>query len=323
MWFKKAIGFMTGKISADRLSDAVLELLTDDVEEHEKQSNKIYVSDYLKFCDSVFNLVAYTQVFTPAATAKSMQAPPGIIELRNLLIEENKDRLHDAAVIASIAKQLQEYDYEYLRGDPSLGFLLKDKSLKIVRSKLFLMYGAEPGLEDKVDVTLIQNSLCEGWDLSKFPDMNNAQRAGSYNRGKETERGGYKVKEIYRATGNLKITDDDCGSTLGTMFKAKPGTEKQIIGFTVIEESGRQVKITKENVIDYMGNDVKLRSPMYCKSAETDYCVVCCGDRLSANPNGLAMEFTAYGSKFMDMFMQAAHAKALTVRELDFDRLLN
>lgn len=323
MWFKKAIPFMSGPISSKRLSDAVLELLEDDVEEHEREENHIYVSDYLKFCDAVFNLVAYTQVFTPAATSVSMQSPPGIKELRDLIVAENKDRLHDPAVIANIVKQLQEYDYEYLRGDPSLGFLLKDKSLKIVRTKLFLAYGAETGLEEKVDVTFIEKSLNEGWDIDKFPEMNNVQRAGSYNRGKETERGGAKVKEIYRVAGNLKIAEKDCGSVLGVDFESKPGTEKQLIGFTVIESDGTQNKITKSTVSGYMGRIVKLRSPMYCKSIETDYCEACCGDRLSTNPNGLAMEFTAYGSKFMGMYMQAAHAKALTVRELDFDRLLN
>lgn len=325
MWFGNAIEFMPGKISPGRLSDAVLGKLEDDPEDDSPRvQGKVYVSDYLNYCNSVFNLVAYTQVFTPASTEKSMQQAPGIKELRQMLIEENKDRLHDPAVVASISKQLQEYDLEYLRGDKSMGFLLKDKSLKIVRTKLFSIFGADPGLVQTVDVNLIEKPLVEGWDLTHFPDLNNSQRAGSYNRGKETENGGAKVKEIYRATGNLKITIDDCGSKLGTPYDAKPGTEKQIIGFTVLDENDRskQTKITKENVSQYIGKVIRLRSPQYCKAEETDYCKICCGDRLAAHPNAIAMEFTAYGSKFMDMYMQAAHAKELTVREIDYNRLL-
>lgn len=322
MWFGSRIEFMTGVITPKRLSANIPNMLTDDVPVEQRANDKIYVDEFLKFCKAAYSLVAYTQVFTPAATRKSMQSPPDIVMYRDILVKENEGRLHDPAVVADIAKKLQEYDAEYLRGDRSLKFLLKDKSLKIVRTKLFLMYGADPGLEQKVDVRLIEKSLSEGWDLDKLPDMIDSIRAGSYNRGKETENGGARVKEIYRAAGNLKITVEDCGSELGLPYLSDPKKPQQLIGFTLIDENKRQIKIDETNVGSYLGKVIRLRSPMYCKSSDTDYCQTCCGDRLSEHPNALAMEFTAYGSKFMDMFMQAAHAKALTVRELDYNRLL-
>lgn len=323
-WFGSRIEFMTGVITPDRASEAVLERLVDDPAEGQSiPEGKISVSEHIDFCNAAFNLTAYTQVFTPAATEKSMTAPPDIVELRSTIIARNKDRINDPAVIADIARQLQEYDYEYLRGDPSLGFMLKDKSLKLVRTKLFLMYGAEPGLEETVDLKLIERSLSEGWDIEKFPEMNNAQRAGSYFRGKETERGGAKVKEIYRAAGNMGIAIEDCGSELGVEFNSKGKDKKQLIGFTAIEPSGEQVKITEQNIGNYLGKVVKLRSPMYCKAEKTDYCAVCCGDRIATNPKGLPLEMTAYGSRFLDMYMAAAHAKALTTRKLEFSRLIS
>lgn len=322
LWFGDIIPFINGKIKPSTLSSEVLSRLEDDPDTiYDRKPGVIYVSDYLKFCDACFNLVAYTQVFTPGATEVSMAPPPDIKELRAILVEENKDRLHDPAVISDIIKQLQEYDLEWVKNDPSMGFMVIGKSLKIVRQKLFLTYGAEKGIDDGVDVSFIERSLSEGWDISKFPEMNNAQRAGSYNRGKQTELGGTKVKEIYRASGNFKIDVEDCKSQLGILYNANYGNSEQLIGFTAINGKEQEL-ITKENVGKYLGKVVKLRSPMYCKATGTSYCKVCCGKRLSINPNGLPLEFSDYGSKFLGMFMSAAHAKALTVKRIDFDRLL-
>jgi hypothetical protein len=246
-----------------------------------------------------------------------MTAPPGIAKLRNALIEANKDKLHDRAVVAEIAEKLQEADAEYLKGDRGEDFITSAKARKIVRPRLFLMYGAETGIEEKIDVDLIQNSLAEGWDIKKFPAMNNALRAGSYNRGKQTELGGEAVKDLFRASGNLKISSPDCGSTVGipTVITTKE-TEKYLGGFSLINDDGSTTKITKENVGNYLGKAIRLRSPMTCKNSHTDYCAVCLGDRLANNPTGLSMAVADYGSAFLAIYMSAAHSKGIQVAKL-------
>lgn len=276
----------------------------------------IYIDEYLRFCNGTFSTVAYTQIFTPAATRKTMTGPPGIKELRDKLVKENEGRLHDRAVVASIVEQLQKVDAEYLKGDRGLGFLISAKSKQIVRSKMFLSYGAETGIEEKVDVDFIQRSLTEGWDVSKFASMNNALRAGSYNRGKQTELGGEAVKDILRATSNMTISGKDCGSTYGIDDYYPQGEEKRLIGFSVIE-NGATVKVTKENVGEYMGKKLMRRTPMTCKMEKTDFCAVCLGDRLANTPTGLSMAIADYGSAFLAIFMSAAHSKGIRAKKLD------
>ncbi len=330
--FENKIPFMTGRISIKKIEKILEERITERpaplgkeltdtaVENGQVDPSKlpIYVDEYLKFCDGAFSLVGYTQLFTPADTRKTMTAPPGIVKLRNALIEANKDKLHDRAVVAEIAEKLQAADAEYLKGDRGEDFLTSAKARKIVRPRLFLMYGAETGIEEKIDVDLIQNSLAEGWDIKKFPAMNNALRAGSYNRGKQTELGGEAVKDLFRASGNLKISSPDCGSTVGipTVINAKD-TEKYLGGFSLINDDGSTTKITKDNVGNYLGKAIRLRSPMTCKNSHTDYCAVCLGDRLANNPTGLSMAVADYGSAFLAIYMSAAHSKGIQVAKLN------
>lgn len=276
----------------------------------------IYIDEYLRYCNGAFSTVAYTQVFTPAATKKTMTAPPGIIELRDKLVAENKDRLHDRAVVAGIVAKLQEADAEYLKGDRGLGFLVSDKSRKIVRSKMFLAYGAETGIEEKIDVDFVQRSLTEGWDIDKFASMNNSLRAGSYNRGKQTELGGEAVKDILRATSNMRISGEDCGSTIGVGDQYIAKNIDRLIGFTVIDGDA-QTKVTRANAGEYIGKRIVRRTPLTCKMEKTDFCSVCLGDRLSNSPTGLSMAIADLGSAFLGIFMSAAHSKGIKATRLN------
>lgn len=322
--FGSTIPFIKGRMSARAMEALILDLFEDDpVEGVAKRPGSIVVSEYITHCNAVFNLAAFTQLFVPAATYKTMTPPPDVARLRDELLLETVGRHHDATVVAGIAKELQAYDAAYLQGDPGMGFLTSEKALKIVRSKLFLMYGAEPGLLEKVDVTMITNSLTEGWDIEKFPEMNNALRAGSYFRGKQTELGGSAVKDLLRASSNMRITDKDCGSSEGVYITAYASEESKLIGYTAIEPTGEQNKITKENVGSYLAKAIKLRSGMFCKFKKTDYCATCLGDTLATNPTGISMAIADYGSTFLAIYMSAAHSKGLTVATLDWNGTLS
>lgn len=281
----------------------------------------ITTDEFLNFVNAAFYLRTFSQLFVPGATYKTMTAPPNNAELKAKLVAEFKDRLHDPAVVAMIAKKLQENDAEYLKGDLGEGFLITKKSREIVRSKKFLMYGAEPGIEEKSEVDTIVNSLEEGWDVSRFPAMNNALRAGSFNRGAQTQLGGESVKWLLRASSNIAITEEDCGSKLGvpTLF-----TEKNIDKyrrFTVLLDN-QQIVVNDETAPQLIGKKVMVRSPQFCRLEKTDYCACCMGPRLSLNPTAASTAVSGQGSEFMLLYMKAAHAKGLSLAELDLDEAI-
>ena len=330
--FFAKIRYQSGRISPDDVEKMILPRLMDDpdpavkhpmapinlpLETGNPEQSPIYVKEYLVMADAAFYLAGFTQLWVPAATRKAMTAPPGIAEFKAKLLEQYKDKLHDPAVIAKIDAELIKYDTEYLKGDLSEGFLIENKGRKVVRRKLFLMTGAEAGLEDGIDVDLIQNSLSEGWDINKFPIMNDSLRAGSYNRGAETMLGGEAVKWLLRASSNMMVTAPDCGSNLGVPVVLGDTNKKKYIGFSVVTPEGHE-KLDDESIGKYLGQKVMIRSPMFCRLEKTDYCAVCVGDRLAMNPTALSSAVSEYGSKFMLLFMKKMHGTQLALAHMDY-----
>ena len=320
--FGKKFPYQNGEVAADRLESVISKKLQDDPKDGSPLSDDyFYVSEYLRFTDGMFYLTGLSQICVWAASRRTLLPPPGIKQLRDKLIAENKDRLGELATIAKINKVLLEYDAKYLEGDKSgERFTSAGKARNVVRAKKFLMHGAESGMQgDGVNATLVPNSLMEGWDVKHFPVMNDSLRSGSFNRGAETMLGGVAVKWLYRATSNCAITEKDCGSQIGSVQTLRKDNIHQFMGMTIIDD-GQQVKLDQDETAGkYLGKTVMVRNPMYCQLEYTDYCVTCVGDRLAVNPYGLASATSDYGSTFLSLFMKAMHGKTLKTAKLDIN----
>ena len=320
--FGDKVKYIEGDVKASALEDQLVEILLDTPPEGAARDPKfIYVDEFVKFLNAMFALSAFSQLCVPACSPKSITAPPGIHALRDKLLKENKDRLHDPAVIAKIDEELVQHLRDYLKDDVSMGFLT-NKSFDVVRKKLYLMGGAEQSLESDTDFNLVTRSLSEGWSMKDFPALCTGSRAGSFNRGAQTELGGEAVKWLFRSASNLTITVDDCGSNMGNWFFAKKGEEHKLLGFNILIGKNQSVLVDKENVGEYMGKRVLLRSPMYCKLDKTDFCKACVGVRLSNSPTSLATAVAHYGDVFLGLFLKSMHSNQLELATLNIEEVL-
>lgn len=321
--FGNKLPYQTGQVKLGKIEEMIAPLLTDTPPEGvARTTDRLYVDEYLKFTDAVFYLSGFTQLWVPGASPRSMTRHPDTEKFRNELLTQYKDQLTDPAIIAKIDAALVKFDYEnWIKGDSSEGFLISKKSREIVRKKLFLMHGAEVGLEEKVDVELIPRSLSEGWDPAKFPAMNNSLRAGSFNRGAQTMLGGESVKWLLRASSNMRVTQEDCKTTLGIPFTVTDENQVSIVGrFMVNNARGGYMpptKIDEALAKNLIGKKILLRSPMFCALDLTDYCACCVGESLSKHETGLSIAVADYGSTFLSIYMAAAHAKGLSLAKLN------
>jgi hypothetical protein len=320
--FGKKVPYIAGRFMPSDLEDIILARLKDTPAPGEPREDKyIYIDEYLKYTNAAFFVDEFASICVPAATKKSLTQAPGSIELRNKLVEEYKDRLHVGEVGAIIAKKLQEHDRAWLGDDDSTNFMISKKSYEVVRSKKFLMLGAEAGLSESVNIDLIPRSLIEGWDVNKFPSMNNILRAGSYNRGHQTMLGGESVKWLLRGSSNINITLDDCKSTMGRRVFLSNANKKKYADFNIVGPEG-PIKLTEEVMPQFLNTWVVVRSPMYCWLDKTDYCRCCVGPRLADNPTGASSAISDYGSAMMLLYMKAAHGKALTLARMNYKEAL-
>lgn len=321
--FGNKIPYVNGRIDANHIENLINEKLVDNPPPGQpRKDDLVYVDEYIHFANTVFDMTNFSQLCTWGMTEKALMPPTGIEQKKAELVEKNKDRLYDPAVIAGIEKELVKFDAEFLKGDPSLNFLLSKKSREIVRKKLYLDYGAERNLTGSQKVDFIQNSLSQGWEVDKFASMNDALRAGSFDRGSETQLGGVTFKEILRATSNISISVDDCGSTVGRPIEVKPETIQHIKGYSIVTPEGAKFIKTKEEAGQYLGKVVHKRSMMYCIAEGNKYCKVCAGFNLSSKPQAAAMAAAAYGSAFLDMFLSAMHGKVLQTTKLDWKKTI-
>ncbi|WP_233875139.1 hypothetical protein [Paraburkholderia adhaesiva] len=336
--FGDRVEFQLGRVSAAQLEEHVLKRTIDEPEASADSDAKrparvtgpaakgleapLYTSEYVKFSNAMFQLTAFTQLCVPAVTRKTMQAAPGILELRNRLLEQNRDHLDDPAVVAGIMKELVKYDKEYLKGDEGANFLITKKSWDVVRTRLFSMMGMEAGFGDLTRADLVKTSLAEGWDISKFPAMNDTLRAGSYKRGAETALGGELVKWLLRVSANLGVTQEDCGARLGLEMTVDEDNIYKLPGSSVVTSGGHEKIDSEEAARKYLGKKIMLRSPMFCTLAKTDYCSVCAGTRLSLNPTALSVAISDYGSTFMGLSLGAMHGKVLETAKMDYSKAI-
>jgi hypothetical protein len=316
--FGNKIPFITGKVKLKAIEKQIIAKLEDDVPEEERVPDKIYVSELIKYIDAATALSGYSQLFVPSATPYTMTASKDALALRDKLIAENKDKLHDPSVVADIGAQIEAVDRAYIAQDPDAGFYQKDKSFSVVRKKLHYMQGLEIDFTDKA--TFMGNSLAEGWDLENLPAMANVLRDGSFSRGALTALGGEKTKTIFRVMSGAVIAEPDCGTKVGLPFKVTADNIKDFVGSTVIVD-GKQ-HILEDVDSGLVGKDIMVRSPMTCRTSQNNYCLACMGQFIRGKENTLGAVAAEVGSTLMSRFMAAMHGKALRTVKYDWNNAL-
>lgn len=278
----------------------------------------IPVSMYMEFGKCMGAIAGYTQLFVPSITPKALQTDPRVMVRRAELLEQYKDRLWDPVIQAKIQDELIAMDINWIKGDPSEGFFIGKKSFGTARKRMFLIHGPEAGFNEGGNATLVVNSLNEGWDTTKLPDMFNSTRAGSFYRGALTALGGEAVKFFMLVFQNTNISEDDCGAKLGRKRYIDPADLEYYTGLWQILDDGSLRILDKATLPSVSGKTITVRSPQFCKTKLSDYCAKCAGQRLANNPFGVAAENTSVASMFMSVMMASAHAKELKTAPLDF-----
>lgn len=315
--FKGKVAYVNKVFDVLEIEDMIAPLLRDDEPEEKRSVNYIYVDEYKEFVKSLMFLSGLSQVVVKAYSEKTLLPPPGINELKNKLLKENQDHLDDPLVISKIEKQLQDYDNEFLKGDDGMKFK------PIVRKRLFMMYGAEKGIGDSTKRKLAKNSLEQGWEVENLPDYINAMRAGSFNRGSETQLGGELVKWLLRASSNIGIGMNDCGTKVGHAMTVTDLNYKDLVGLNII--NGSNVLTIKDNEMakSYISKEVNIRTPLYCHSPGINYCKTCLGERISLNDRGISIAVADMGSTIMLAFMGAMHGKDLKTKKLELKKIIS
>ena len=313
--FSNKIEYINTTFKIGNIEKDISSKLVDKYSKEYNDLDKIKIEEYKEFVRAVGFIEGLTQLCVPTATEKSITTDPRIKEVVKELKEKYKGKLNDPLVIAKIDSIVEKMDRDWIKGDPSERFYLKDKSYAVSRKKMYGLYGGEAGLGDGSSMEFIDKPLSEGLDKDKLPDMINSLRSGSYDRGTQTALGGVAVKQFFRIFQNSNISQQDCGSTNGIFRPIREDNKKQFIDFYYISNK-KSILITEDNIDSLVNTTIEMRSPATCKTPLTDFCEICMGVTNSRNKTGLGSSASEIGSKFMLLFLKSMHGKSLKISNL-------
>lgn len=312
------IPYMVGPFSPHDIENIFVKRMKDNpVNGEDPVPGELYVFHWLKVGKAVGDLDGL-EFFIPSVTEHALQAYPGMQEDRAaLLAAYTSDELRDPVIQAKIQNELVAKYKAYLKGDPSEGFIFKDKTISTSLKQMFLIHGPEAGFSEGGEAVLVPNSLDEGLDVKYFPEMMNSQRAGAYFRGAMTALAGTDVDLSGRIFQNCRIQPKFCGTK--DVLLNVPVTHFYMERWMRID--GERVQLTEANIEHYKDTRQDFYDPSFCKTSENDTCPVCIGGRLARYPTSLGSACAEKQSMLMSVMMASAHAKQLKTVPLKNDWL--
>ncbi len=323
--FGKNISFITGKVSVSNIENMISPVLLSDPEDNNFISSNIYVRDYVRFVDSLGYISGLANITVVSATIKNIQIAPGLDEYKSKLLKEYGGNIKDTSTFIDFEKKLTDYDDAYMKDDPSTRSFMTGKVKNIARKKMYLTFGKERTFEKEENSIPVINSLHQGWPKEKkqFTELMNITRAGSFSRGAETVKGGVSAKILLRSISNFKIAPGDCKTKLGIHMKYNSNNINNLAQRYILKGDKPVLVASKEEAKEYVGKDILVRSPMYCKLEGDNICEICAGKRLSANPTGLSVPVTEVSAIFLLSFMKAMHGKVLSESKMDLNEVFS
>lgn len=286
-------------------------------------AKKITSEEVKAFFSNWFFLGHFNELACPSLSPRAFTTHPDSAKVKKALMEKHKDNLDSPEAIKEIDDALNALDLEWLKTDPdehpAIDYYnaMGSKALKIQRKQLFATMGGMEDFSSKGGYKFIANSLAEGWDIKNLKYYINATRSASYYRGINTAKSGVQIKYGSSVFRDVSIIPGDCGTTRGLPVDFSLSKIKNFIGLYIIESGNKLVEITEENMANYDGKKVIIRSPMECQQPGGNWCQTCCGTFLQKRgTTNIAMLITAISETSFSASMSKMHGSELKLYEL-------
>lgn len=315
------------KIDFEKIvKELAMTCLDDPPEDTPLDPSKVYTQEVKTLMRCISALSGFIPVNSPSSTYYTVTPAPGIDALKKKILEEYKGKKIGSTDIVEIERRLIEADLEYVNQDPHVGFYNNyRKQIETGRKKMYVMQGQQKYMDPNKDPAFITTSLSETTDVSAFPAIIDGIREGSYSRGKKTALGGVLTKLVFRIYSAAAIVKEDCGTKNGVTRTIFPYAKSRYLGSYIVGPSGQPILLTNDNIGQYVGKTVLMRSPAFCQ-AEAEgrgYCMKCMNESLRNYKNSIASLGATVTSAMNGRFMKAMHANVISTVLLDLPNALS
>lgn len=312
----KSIGYMNmdmGGKGLGWLDEQMTELLLAD---------KITVAEFGEYLDKIQWLgFATTKFLAPSLTTDLIILPPKAKSLKAELLEKHADAIKNADVdtigkieqdILKLAKvELQDVSDMAIYDSGSRGSYNNNYKQTAVGR------GIVKSISNPDKLMASMASLEEGIpkeDLAVFADV---LTGGSLSRAVGTRSGGYEAKKLSASFQGVKLATK--GSDCHTKHTVKLVLNKHLAGLLnkrYIMVGSRPVLLTTDNMSQYMGKVINLRSPMYC--ADEQYCNICSGELYyEMGVENVGLITNIIGGSLTTLSMKKMHNTSVELAKMD------
>ena len=248
---------------------------------------KHFIEDYEFSLDKLQTLFVYGTIMSDDLTI-SLKDFILDEELEKIISDKKKELIkqfkeNPKAVKINIKKtidtlnELSELLLERLPGNIRAMFKSKAKGNKAQMSQIFIAKGFVTDITNKPVPTPIFSSLIEGLTPDQFIIMSKAARKGSADRSIRTSEPGELTRKLVFALNPVELDETlECCDTDRFLEVELTPSNAHLYIYRYINDNGKRVLLNHETIKKYIGQTVKLYSPIFCKSEKI--CKTCFGE---------------------------------------------
>ena len=135
---------------------------------------------------------------------------------------------------------------------------------------------------------------------------------------------GYETKKINNAMQTLVLDEagSDCGTKYYNTVKMTDKTAKLFVNRYILDSSGELVILKPDNIKQYVGKEVKMRSPMFCKGDKI--CNKCAGDFFyKMNIKNAGLLTSTLSGTLMNLSMKKFHDSTVKFNKIDIEEYIS
>jgi len=240
------------------------------------------------------------------------------------LCEKYKEELAagNIDVMTQISDELVAYAKELLKGDPGMD-LYDSGDLDFgnnYKNNAILKGAVMNKITNEFD--FIGTSFMDGIDIKDIPAHANSILSAQYPASIATQSAGYMGKKLLALLQMMEVDEEgtDCG-TKNLIPITITKTNKNEVLYSYIDNNGQELMLTRDNVEQFVGKTVMMRSPMSCTSEKI--CSKCAGKlfyMLGVKHAGLFA--TQISHSALNLGLKAKHNSLVNLYTLNPDDLL-
>lgn len=256
-----------------KFENKVTALLLDDVITTKQFADYLNRIEWLGF--------SFTTILCPSTNIEFTKPLASVKKRKKELLEEHKEDLkgeNATAMVSKIEKELLDIAKEELKDNS--GMILYDSNAGSKFSNHYknfaVMKGASKSLS-KNQFEIIEDNYLDGLKSKDLPVAGDNMVVAAYSRTVDTQMGGYLVKQASAAYQTIVLdkAGTDCGTKLTLRVKIE-NSNKNLFLYRYIVKGNGLFLLTPENIDQYVGKTVRMRSPMFCGSKKI--CSKCAGE---------------------------------------------